>query len=255
MSGETGIQEQIVEDVGGAGAPSGLAIVASELMETIRNAHLALEDCVDGRGGSAALVRAGELLHQVRGALQITETYGAALLTEEMELGCKYLAGLRAGKGREDGLDALTRSMVQLPSYIERLLGGGREAQLHAVVGRYGHPPPGRGRIALALAFGVTVHTIFAAAVLALLAVLFSSGTTVVMTAVAFLASTTFAGDEWREPLRQWLERTDDAVLRSYRERLYREIRALRIYEGTSEIQRIVISKNVLEEYEQMYPV
>ena len=109
---------------------SGLAIIADELMETLRNAHLALEDCVDGRGGSAALVRAGELLHQVRGALQMTETYGAALLTEEMELGCKYLAGLRAGKGREDGLDALTRAMVQLPVYIERLLGGGRDIAL-----------------------------------------------------------------------------------------------------------------------------
>ena len=130
MSGETGIREQMVDDVGGRGAASGLAIVAGELMETIRNAHLALEDCVDGRGGSAALVRAAELLHQVRGALQLTETYGAALLTEEMELGCKYLAGLRAGKGREDGLDALTRAMVQLPAYIERLLGGGRDIAL-----------------------------------------------------------------------------------------------------------------------------
>src|SRR5690606_5362028 len=39
-------------------------------------------------------------------------------------------AGLRPGKGREDGLDALTRSMVQLPVYIERLLGGGRDIAL-----------------------------------------------------------------------------------------------------------------------------
>jgi chemosensory pili system protein ChpA (sensor histidine kinase/response regulator) len=127
---DTGIQEKLVEDAGGAITGSALAIVADELMETLRNAHLALEDCVDGRGGSAALVRAGELLHQARGALQLTETYGAALLTEEMELGCKYLAGLRAGKGREDGLDALTRAMVQLPTYIERLLGGGRDIAL-----------------------------------------------------------------------------------------------------------------------------
>ncbi len=130
MTGDTGIQEKLIDDKSGIGTMSALAIVADELMETIRNAHLALEDCVDGRGGSAALVRAGELLHQVRGALQITETYGAALLAEEMELGCKYLAGLRAGKGREDGLDALTRSMVQLPVYIERLLSGGRDIAL-----------------------------------------------------------------------------------------------------------------------------
>jgi alkylation response protein AidB-like acyl-CoA dehydrogenase len=31
-------------------------------------------------------------------------------------------------------------------------------------------------------------------------------------------------------------------------ERLYREIRALRIYEGTSEIQKLVIARNILEE-------
>ena len=60
----------------------------------------------------------------------MTETYGAALLVEEMELACSYLAALRAGKGREDGLDALTRAMVQLPIYIERLLGGGRDIAL-----------------------------------------------------------------------------------------------------------------------------
>ena len=104
MSSDTGIQERLIDDESGIGTMSALAIIADELMETIRNAHLALEDCVDGRGGSAALARAGELLHQTRGALQISETYGAALLAEEMELGCKYLAALRAGKGREDGL-------------------------------------------------------------------------------------------------------------------------------------------------------
>ncbi|HEX5788870.1 MAG TPA: Hpt domain-containing protein [Woeseiaceae bacterium] len=128
MTGDTGIQaarREIVESPARA-----LAIIANELGETMQSAHRALEDCVDGRGGSAALLRAGELLHQVRGALQIAETYGAALLAEEMELACKYLAALRAGKGREDGLDALTRAMVQLPIYIERLLGGGRDIAL-----------------------------------------------------------------------------------------------------------------------------
>ena len=130
MTGDTGIQKQSIVDQGVVVTVNALAIISHELMETIRNAHLALEDCVDGRGGSAALVRAGELLHQARGALQLSETYGAALLAEEMELGCQYLAGLRAGKGREDGLDALTRAMVQLPTYIERLLGGGRDIAL-----------------------------------------------------------------------------------------------------------------------------
>jgi len=130
MTGDTGIHEQMIGDDKVNGAISALSIVSAELMETIRNAHLALEDCVDGRGGTAALRRAGELLHQARGALRMTETYGAALLVEEMELACDYLSALRAGKGREDGLYALTRSMVQLPVYIERLLGGGRDIAL-----------------------------------------------------------------------------------------------------------------------------
>ena len=130
MTGDTGIHEQMIGDENAQGAVSALAIVSTELMETIRNAHLALEDCVDGRGGTAALTRAGELLHQAAGALRMTETYGAALLVEEMEKTCSYLSGLRSGKGREDGLDALTRSMVQLPIYIERLLGGGRDIAL-----------------------------------------------------------------------------------------------------------------------------
>ncbi len=131
MSSNTGIHEQRRDIGGGIESPAmALAVISQELMETIRNAHLALEDCVDGRGGSAALVRSGQLLHEVAGALKITETYGAALLAEEMDQVCSYLASLRAGKGREDGLEALTRAMVQLPIYIERLLGGGRDIAL-----------------------------------------------------------------------------------------------------------------------------
>ncbi|MBN1886067.1 MAG: acyl-CoA dehydrogenase [Candidatus Krumholzibacteriota bacterium] len=37
-------------------------------------------------------------------------------------------------------------------------------------------------------------------------------------------------------------------------ERLFRDARVLEIYEGTSEIQRLVISRNVLEEYDRLYP-
>jgi len=130
MSSSSGIQERPDFEDSLEAAGNALAVVSHELMEAIRNAQLALEDCVEGNGGSASLVRCGQLLHQVAGALKMTETYGAALLTEEMESVCGYLATLRAGKGREDGLDALTRAMVQLPIYIERLVGGGRDIAL-----------------------------------------------------------------------------------------------------------------------------
>jgi len=130
MSSQTGIQETPGDNGAAKATVNALGVVSEELMETIRNAHVALEDSIDGRGGSTALVRSGQLLHQVCGVLKLTETYGAALLAEEMEAVCSYLANLRAGKGREDGLDALTRSMVQLPIYIERLLAGGRDIAL-----------------------------------------------------------------------------------------------------------------------------
>jgi len=130
MSSQSGIQGFAYDNRATEAAVNALAIVSRELMETIRSAHVALEECVDGDGGSAALMRSGQLLHQVSGVLKMTETYGAALLAEEMEAVCDYLGKLRPGKGREDGLDALTRSMVQLPIYIERLLGGGRDIAL-----------------------------------------------------------------------------------------------------------------------------
>ena len=132
MTSDTGTQEQLsANDAADAAdtTESSLAIISHELMESIRGAHLALEDCVDGRGGVGALERCAELLHQVVGALRMAETYGAALLAEEMEAVCRHLATLRSGK-RDDGLEALTRSMVQLPVYIERLLGGGRDIAL-----------------------------------------------------------------------------------------------------------------------------
>ncbi len=132
MTSDTGMQQQL-SDAETAEAvestESSLAIISNELMESIRGAHAALEDCVDGPGGVRALERCGDLLHQAGGALRLAETYGAALLAEEMEGVCRYLITLRSGK-RDDGLEALTRSMVQLPVYIERLLRGGRDIAL-----------------------------------------------------------------------------------------------------------------------------
>ncbi|MCB1845567.1 MAG: hypothetical protein KDI09_21535, partial [Halioglobus sp.] len=128
MSGQSDTPKQVSS--GTTVTARSLALVSHELMETIRGAHLALEECVDGRGGNSALVRAGTLLHQVRGALRMTESYGAALLTEEMEAVCTHLVKLAGGPGRDEGMDALTRAMVQLPVYIERLLGGGRDIAL-----------------------------------------------------------------------------------------------------------------------------
>ena len=59
------------------------------------------------------------------GVLRLVEVYGAALLAEEMEHVTRYLLSAGSDHKRQgDGLDALMRAMVQLPTYLERVLSG-----------------------------------------------------------------------------------------------------------------------------------
>jgi chemosensory pili system protein ChpA (sensor histidine kinase/response regulator) len=63
--------------------------------------------------------------------LRVAEVYGAALLAEEMGQVARYLIDHFAEKRHlAEGLDALMRSMVQLPTYLERVLSGGRDMAL-----------------------------------------------------------------------------------------------------------------------------
>ena len=105
-------------------------LVNKELASTLDAARAQLEDYVDGRAGAEALARTAEHLHVARGALKIVEIHGAALLAEEMEHTCRRLAEANDDKKSEQGIEALTRAMVQLPAYLERLLGGGKDVAL-----------------------------------------------------------------------------------------------------------------------------
>jgi chemosensory pili system protein ChpA (sensor histidine kinase/response regulator) len=105
-------------------------LVNRELASTLDGARRELEDFVDGHSGKDALVRTADLLHLARGALKIVEIHGAALLAEEMEQTCRRLAEAGDADKSEQGLEALTRAMVQLPAYLERLLGGGKDVAL-----------------------------------------------------------------------------------------------------------------------------
>ena len=69
------------------------------------------------RGAGRHAVTAA-LLHQTRGVLRVVEVFGGALLAEEMEQTAGFMA--RGGDARQqaDGLDALMRSVVQLPTVI-----------------------------------------------------------------------------------------------------------------------------------------
>jgi chemosensory pili system protein ChpA (sensor histidine kinase/response regulator) len=108
-----------------------LHIVAKELTATLNEARASLEAYAERPDQLAFLEKCAEQLHAVHGALRLVEVYGAALLAEEMEHVTRYLRGaLNDQKRHGDGLDALMRAMVQLPTYLERVLSGGRDLAL-----------------------------------------------------------------------------------------------------------------------------
>jgi chemosensory pili system protein ChpA (sensor histidine kinase/response regulator) len=107
-----------------------LEIVSDELGVTLNDARIALEQFAEGEG-SQHLERCAALLHVARGVLQLTETYGASLLAEEMEQACRFLLeARRQDAARDEAIDALMRAAVQLPAYVDRILGGGRDLPL-----------------------------------------------------------------------------------------------------------------------------
>jgi chemosensory pili system protein ChpA (sensor histidine kinase/response regulator) len=108
-----------------------LHLVAKELGVTLNEARAALEGYAERPDQTALLEKCADHLHLAHGVLRLVEVYGAALLAEEMEQVTRYL--LQAGNDQKrhgDGLDALMRAMVQLPTYLERVLSGGRDLAL-----------------------------------------------------------------------------------------------------------------------------
>ncbi len=107
-----------------------LLLVADELAITLNDVRAALEQYAEGEVGNQPLERCAALLHTVRGVLQITETWGASLLAEEMEQTCRHLMKTRRDAQTDDGIEALSRAAVQLPAYVERIRDGGRDVPL-----------------------------------------------------------------------------------------------------------------------------
>ena len=111
-------------------ASQSLELVNRELSSTLDAARREIESYVDGQAGNDALLRAAGMLHLAAGALKIVEVHGAAMLAEEMEQTCRTLPDFEDRAVIERGVEALTRAMVQLPAYLERLLSGGRDVAL-----------------------------------------------------------------------------------------------------------------------------
>jgi len=113
-----------------------LHVVAKELNKTLVDARVSLEEYSERIDQLGLLEKCADELHLAHGALRLVEVYGAALLAEEMEHVTRYLvdtgreADRRDEKRLYEGLDALMRAMVQLPTYLERVLSGGRDLAL-----------------------------------------------------------------------------------------------------------------------------
>jgi chemosensory pili system protein ChpA (sensor histidine kinase/response regulator) len=107
-----------------------LDLVGRELNNTLAEARTALETFVEQPENVVLLQRCVTDLHQVQGVLRLLEIFGAALLAEEMEQVTQYLLTPASQKNQAETLDALMRAMVQLPSYVERVLAGGRDLAL-----------------------------------------------------------------------------------------------------------------------------
>ncbi|MGH8495715.1 MAG: Hpt domain-containing protein [Gammaproteobacteria bacterium] len=107
-----------------------LHLISKPLGDTLADARQVLEAYTD-RPHAEALETCAAHLHLAQGALRLAEVYGAALLAEEMEHVCRFLQeNEEAPEERNDAVDALTRGMVQLPMYVERIQGGGRDLAL-----------------------------------------------------------------------------------------------------------------------------
>jgi chemosensory pili system protein ChpA (sensor histidine kinase/response regulator) len=108
-----------------------LHLVARELATTLNEVRIALEAAAETPADRAPIAQAAALMHGARGVLRVVEVYGAALLAEEMEHTARWLAeNTTDARQLVEGLDALMRSCVQLPTYLERVLGGGRDLAL-----------------------------------------------------------------------------------------------------------------------------
>ncbi len=107
-----------------------LDAVAREISVALGEARVALESHLEQPDNAQLLQRCESELSQVQGVLRVLEIHGAALLAEEMRQVALYLQAGSERKNQAEALDALMRAMVQLPSYLERVIAGGRDLAL-----------------------------------------------------------------------------------------------------------------------------
>ncbi|WP_456025622.1 Hpt domain-containing protein [Pseudomonas capeferrum] len=102
--------------------------VKGDIADTLKQARSALDAFVETRDSDAiAECLAG--IHQVHGALQMVEFYGAALLAEEIEALALALQAERVSQ-RDESIRLLQQALGQLPLYLDRVHSARRDLPL-----------------------------------------------------------------------------------------------------------------------------
>ncbi len=96
----------------------GLSWIRGEIDKSLAQARAGLETFFEQPAEVDGLRAALVALQQVRGALQMTESSGSAMLAREMEAVAQALVN-DAGARRPEAFDALTRAILVLPNYLE----------------------------------------------------------------------------------------------------------------------------------------
>jgi chemosensory pili system protein ChpA (sensor histidine kinase/response regulator) len=97
-----------------------------EIDSKLQHARAALQEAHEALDRQAELLRCRELLQEVRSVLELLGIRGAAMLTHEMVLLAAELPD-RAPETRAPHYETLSRALLKLPDYLERLLGGQRD--------------------------------------------------------------------------------------------------------------------------------
>ncbi|MFK8017704.1 MAG: Hpt domain-containing protein [Gammaproteobacteria bacterium] len=103
--------------------------INAELAEIFGSAGSALERFERDPKDADALQGVAASLHSAAGALRMVEVHGAALLAEEMVSVTRALSQRKVPNAQE-GLEALSRALLQMPTYLERVAGGGHDVPL-----------------------------------------------------------------------------------------------------------------------------
>lgn len=103
--------------------------VKEELRQLLVDAQRQLEYYVDNPEEVGKLDEIIASLRQVRGTLSLVEVYGAALLSEEMEMVARALKADEI-PNRENAFEVLLNASIKLPDYLESLAAGNKDVPM-----------------------------------------------------------------------------------------------------------------------------